>query len=437
MRRLSNQILAIALAWGLNAGCANDSMTGSASDASVPDGPSGDADVTVPSNSLTVCRVTAAITPLPGGYGSGTPPQSHTFSIVIDPAAKMVTTGANGSVQQVAIVQDSEGWSTQAPIGFTLGYGGYPSLDYSQFHIRPTADGCVGSGTGVYNYQYTDLIYRKDFTVTLTGVVDKVGPAFSPIIPENHPLSFIGVWADEVMPAGTTADLLHGTDVLFRLKAMSSLGNVGVSGFSVEGKALAFGATYTLRFLPAAVDLAGNPATAAPSFTTLADPGLFAQDGFEGPLNAYLRGNVTVVDRSMVPIPTGSKALTIPPASGSSNCTIGFTVRLAVPAGATAIKFSRYTYWPSSSAASSNAFTLSLAVPNGEITWLEGSTSPLPFPSKVGLSGSVSDSYGDHELITYPLPAGTGSEVMLTVSRWCTDPPSSSSGVVIDDLRVE
>jgi len=129
--------------------------------------------------------------------------------------------------------------------------------------------------------------------------------------------------------------------------------------------------------------------------------------------------------------------LTIPPASGSSNCTIGFTVRLAVPAGATAIKFSRYTYWPSSSASSSNVCTFSLAVPNGEITWPEGSTSPLPFPSKVGLSGSVSDSYGDHVLVTYPLPAGTVNEVMFNVSRWCSEPPSSSAGIVIDDLRVE
>ena len=436
MRRLSNPLTALAFAWCLNAGCANDSMTGSAPDPTTLDASSSNADVTAPSNTITVCRVTAAITPLPGG-GSGSPPESHTFSIVIDPATKTVTTGANGSVQQVAIAQDSEGWSTQASTSFALVYGGNPSLNYSQLHLRPTADGCVGSGSGVYHYQYTDIIYAKDFTVTLTGVVDKVPPAFSFINPDGHPMSFTGVLVDEVLPAGTTADLLHGTDVLFRLKAMSSLSNVGVSGFSLATKALAFGTTYTLRLLPDAVDLAGNQVTAAPSFTTLADPGLFAQDGFEGPLNAYTSGGVTVADRGMVPIPTGSKALAIPPSIGGSNCNIGFTARLAVPPGATSIKFSRFNYGSSTASSSANACNFSLAVPYGEITWPEGSTSPLPFPSKVGLSGSVSDSYGDHVLVTYPLPAGTGSEVMLNVSRWCTNPPSSSAGVVIDDLRVE
>jgi hypothetical protein len=430
----------IAFACCLNAACTSGSMSSDTIEQSNPDGANPDggpyAGVEVFPEGTVVCSIIAAITALPGGHGSGSPPATHTFSVALDQMAKTVTTGANGNVQQVVVVAADDGWTTQAAIAFKLASGSYPELVYSKLRIRSTPAGCTGSGSGTYHYQSTDIIYRKDFTAELTGVVDKVGPELSVFSGGGgHPLAFTGVMANEVLPAGTTADLLYGTDGVVRMTSLPTAGTTGISGFSLSGKALAFGTTYSMRILPAAVDVAGNQAAALPSFTTLADPGLFAQDGFEGTLNAYFTGGAAIADRSMVPIPTGNKALIIPP-SNSGSCSIRFTARLSVPANAKSIKFSRFTYGPDSTGGSLSNTTL-LALPNGDTAWPEETTTPMPFPSKIGLADSVHDVYGDSVQVEIPLPPGTGSEIMFDISRSCHYPPSSSLGLVIDDLRVE
>jgi hypothetical protein len=372
---------------------------------------------------------------------------THDFSVLIDWSANTATTGANGLVKQVALAQNSDGkWTAQEPLAFQLGLYDYPSLTYSSLAFQRGKDGCTATASGTYYQEQGDAIYSKGFTATMTGVVDRTGPQFA-IAPtgDMHPLSFAGVMVNEVLPTGTTA-ALEATGTLLALTGLPADSALGVSGFSLPGdsrafpsKALAFSTTYNLRVLPQPVDLAGNLATGLPSFSTLADPGLFAQDGFEGPVNAYMVGSVATTDSASLPIPAGSKALAIPPFAYSNTCSARFTARMAVGVGATAVKFSILSYhsltgYPVTIPPS---YMFTVAVPNGDLlsTWdINLKTSPLPNPWTGDLPGSTSNAYGDLQEAELALPSGASGEILFDVERLCTN---SASGLIIDNLRVE
>ncbi len=56
-----------------------------------------------------------------------------------------------------------------------------------------------------------------------------------------------------------------------------------------------------MSFMRAKLCLAGRPAVARGTLSTAADPGLFAADGFEGPLAAKLDGSAQVVTNRRYP----------------------------------------------------------------------------------------------------------------------------------------
>jgi hypothetical protein len=372
---------------------------------------------------------------------------THDFSVLIDWSANTATTGANGLVKQVALAQSSDGeWTAREPLAFQLGFYGYPSLTYSSLAFQRGKDGCTATASGTYYQEQGDAIYSKGFTATMTGVVDRAGPQFA-ITPTGnmHPLSFAGVMVNEVLPTGTTA-ALEATGTLLALTGLPADSALGVSGFSLPGdsrafpsKALAFSTTYNLRVLPQSVDLAGNLAAVLPSFSTLADPGLFAQDGFEGPVNAYMVGSVATADSASLPIPAGSKALAIPPFGYSNTCSARFTARMAVGVGATAVKFSILSYhsltgYPVTIPPS---YMFTVAVPNGDSlsTWdINLKTSALPNPWTGALPGSTSNAFGDLQEAELALPSGASGEILFDVERLCTN---SAPGLIIDNLRVE
>jgi hypothetical protein len=68
-----------------------------------------------------------------------------------------------------------------------------------------------------------------------------------------------------------------------------------------------------------AQDFAGLPLDLSGNFATLADPGIFAQDGFETAPNVTLVGAAEVVDQgSGLPIPNGQHALLLPPGTSAT-----------------------------------------------------------------------------------------------------------------------
>ena len=87
---------------------------------------------------------------------------------------------------------------------------------------------------------------------------------------------------------------------------------------------LPFSATWTLS--GTGKDFAGLDLQLGQTLETEADPGLFAQDGFEGPLHANLAEGAALLDASTtLKAPAGKQALLVKPGSRrrGSLCTLG------------------------------------------------------------------------------------------------------------------
>jgi hypothetical protein len=389
----------------------------------------------------TLCAITAELKEVNPGVVprniTNPLPATHQLSLLIDWQGKTATTGANGSTaDKVALsLDDSTGeWSTQGevdlvPVLYPHESNGlmWPTMSYRQIVIHPTADGCAGRATGNYRAnESNDTMVDVPFTATLVGVVDHTGPglALFPVdVAEMHPLDLQGVGANELLPAGTSARLVapDGTMVPFVSLPVGSA--VGVSGFQLDKNALNFATTYRIEVLPSAVDLAGNATAVLPSVTTRQGPGLFAQDGFEGPVEALLGGMVKVVDATAQVVPTGNRAIRFAPINSSErqdwSCDDRFTARLLVPPGAKAVKLNVLPVKANSVAlAPPFGAGLRLATPNGAI-WL----------SKDWWSPPT-----DGTKVEFPLPEEAGNEVIFDLYRRCY---GGGDGLILDDLRVE
>jgi hypothetical protein len=399
--------------------------------------------------------ITAKLKPVWPDAGDAVMPAEHKFSMTIDWAASTATTGSGGLAGRVKLAEHNGTWTTQDTLGLSLALAGTgldnrPRVSYTTINIRPTADGCAGDAIGDYLWNSTDMLFTIHFKADLAGTNDTDGPAFS-VFPKAttdvHPLALYGVAANEVLPAGTNARWAAAAGASVEMGALPTAGTFGVSGFTFAGRALAFGTSYHLEILPAAKDLAGNQTLELPSITTTADPGMFAQDGFEGTLNAFIGGRAKVVDDTSLPIPAGHKALRFALPTGAYNqdwsCEDRFTARLAIPAGAKSVKLSYLGYWPKVSIEGSLYFLVRLAVPNGASVGyslyglaVELSTT-LPNPWTGTLPGSASFAYGELKQLELPLPAGVGSEVVFDLARLSCEGIIGSTGLIIDDLRVE
>lgn len=416
--------------------------------------------------SPTLLAIAAKLAPSHPDAGDRVMPTTHEFSLLVDWTGKTATTGSGGTANQAPIVYHDGVWTTQAPLQLSLALATRPFVTYDWIAITPTPIGCVGQAAGRYDWNATDVLYTIPFDATIAGVPDQVGPVLSAVGPTRdvlHPLDQVGVMANELLPAGTTAHLVasDGSHIpTVALPSDSSDGSIdptvtvpsdsvfGVSGFMLKERGLAFASTYSLGLPPSfvAVDLAGNISFPMPSFTTMPGPGLLAQDGFETAVDALLGGKVAVVDSTTLPIPAGTKALRFSPTNSlvgeQWSCDDRFTARLSVPSGATFVKFSTLFYGPTSLTDLYSWGWLQLAVPNGAVSdpgqgWSKGGTA-LPIPWTGTLPGGDSYNFGDLMEQTFALPPGTTSEVIVDLRRRCAEPfLGGSLGLVIDNLRVE
>jgi hypothetical protein len=396
------------------------------------------------SSSPTLYAMTARLTATDGGHPAPEPPLTHSFSILVDWEANTATAGANGTANRVAIRQigDNE-WESAGPLEFYLGPKPNDSVTYSSLRLTRGQDGCTATASGEYlKPSGSDVSYWGGFKAALTGVPDRAGPQCTVFPSGNvHPLSFDRILVDELLPGGTTGTLV-GPGASLPLVPSPSGSAFGVSGFSLPGKALAFGTTYTLRLLPDAVDLGGNRTATPPTLTTLADPGLLAQDGFEGPAQAFLSFTAALTTAAALPIPAGNKAIAIPPSgTAASPCQASFMARLAVPTGAAQVKLAIIDYrpksWPDPSGG--RPYTFRVAVPNGAVVSTYSlETTPLPIPWSGDPPGSDLYTYGELLEARLPLPTGTGQEVLFHIERHCPQPyPPAQPGLIVDSLRVE
>jgi hypothetical protein len=393
----------------------------------------------VPTSTPVLYAMSASLHPVDGGYpGTSVMPPSFGFSLLVDWNGNKATTGANGIARQLTLRQTGDNdWEATEPLTFNLGLSSSPSMTYSTLKLTRGKDGCSATATGTYRRVEGDMIFTTNIESSITGIPDKAGPILT-VVPggEVHPLAFTGIISNELLPSSTSASLdTEGTSLV--LTSSPGNGAPGASAFLLPGTGLAFGSTYKLRVQPDAIDLVGNRTAELPSFTTLADPGLLAQDGFEGTIQAYTLGFTTTTSSATLPIPAGSKAL----ACGASFCSARFTARLAVKTGATSVKFAFMTYRPKTSMETpTTAYSFTVAVPNGaaESTYdYRLKTAPLPKPWTGDPPGSDVNTYSDLLEAQLPLPSDTGSEILFDMLGFCAQPGPPPPGLIIDSLRVE
>jgi len=422
------------------------------------DSPVGAADAAAP----TSCTILATLASLWPDGGMPLPasalPATHRFSLLLDWAAGTAVTGSGGTSNEVGLVRAGGEWSTQGALvlatsiatswpTYATDFTGRPFVSYEQIAIQPTADGCSGRAAGKYLGAQGDVLFDIPFEAELAGAVDSTGPELS-VLPASstaiHPLDLEAVAAGELLPAGTSARWLATDGAVVPMTSLPADGALGVSGFLAGDRSLAFASSYRLEVLPAAMDLVGNLTGQLPVLTTLTGPGFFAQDGFEGPVDALLGGRVIVVDGTSLPIPAGTKAIRFAPTSfgttSDTTCQDRFTARLAVTPTAKAVKVSALSYRSSKSTPFMG--WLRLAVPSGAVSdfgmyGMIAKATPLPSPWAGTLPGADVNTYGELTQVELPLPDGVAGEVIFDLYRFCVEPGLPGDGIILDDLRVE
>jgi hypothetical protein len=246
-----------------------------------------------------------------------------------------------------------------------------------------------------------------------------------------HPLNVVYLAASE--PLALTSQLtLEGTST------------VSLDGWNIADGA--FGSFSSDVILPfsgswivagSAEDLVGLAKGPGPTLTSLADPGVFVADGFEGAtLAAVMTGDARLVSGvGTLPALSGSHSLLVEP--GSS-----VTLHLARPVGASSVRFISRSLAPQVPNAGPPSF---FEGPPVELGVIGGVDRPNQVSSSAGDSVAIGDptwAYaGPLQDVTVPLRE-TGSDIVLRILPrtpdscsvgLCPPPPA----VLIDDLRVE
>ena len=193
-------------------------------------------------------------------------------------------------------------------------------------------DSIGGSGKASGTVILGDQGFTIEFSFTLQGVPDATKPSL--LAPSNpHPLD--GVLLRTTEPVALTSSVTL-TDTATGSVSQPLTGysaSDGAFGAFSSALILPFGSSWKLSATGG--DLAHLPfdIAALPPIAVLADPGLFAQDGFEGTPTLSLTGGAKIVASvGTLPAIKGSKSLFVP--SGGSA-----TLHVARPAGASSVRF--------------------------------------------------------------------------------------------------
>jgi hypothetical protein len=340
--------------------------------------------------------------------------------------------GANGTMLKGSFDRAMDGsLSLAAPVHFDeapgLGDCSATSIGFDSLtlHAQDTdgdgqLDHLTGVGTGSTTFLFGDEEDETKLAFSLDGVPDQTAPSIDTGNDAHSPLDPIVLKVSEPLESATLS--LAGTPVV---DFQGPAANDALIQLTTD-RVLPFSGSWTLA--GTARDFAGLQLEVGGAFTTLADPGLFAQDGFEGLLAATLTNGAAVVDgTSGITMPSGTRALLVPP-NGSA------TLHLAGPASGfkqltmTFVKLSQV-------AAGGGVVTAEVAVIGGSkrsTTYLEPKGSET-----AAISNQQWKLESPPTVLSVPLQEqGTDVAVRFSVIE-CGGMPCPPSALVIDDLKLE
>jgi hypothetical protein len=398
-----------------------------------------------------VLTVTSAGPSTPFGLPVSCPPVAFTMHLDPDGSERLkATLGRDGQVMVGSLVENGDSYGLGADMADIAlpspGGCGSQGFSMTQLALRGTdangdriAEALSGSGAGSGLDVVGDQGYAFPFTFELSGTPDVTAPHL--LVPADvlNPLDVVSLPASEPLALASQLNLEGTTSVSLDAEA-SPQGIPGVSSAAVAG----FTTSHILPFSGSwsivgnAPDLAGLPLDPPAPVTTLADPGLFAEDGFEGAaLAAATTGDVRVVTGvGALPALSGTQSLFAAP--GAS-----VTLHLARPAGTWTVRFAARALAPAP--ASSSASPQYDSVPSVRAGVVGGTSRPYATSVAAGDAAATGDptwvSAGPLGDVTIPIDE-VGDDIVVRIA------PRSSNGCVglcpppapawlIDDLRIE
>lgn len=196
-------------------------------------------------------------------------------------------------------------------------------------------DWLYGRVTGEQYVWDADFGFYQEFRGTFEATPDRTPPALVPRRPivDAHVLDGIGFGVTEPLRQEVTARLRTSTGAVVEL--LTEGDPLWPEFHWPYLDPIPFGVTYTLELDRPLEDMAGNVAPADPVMVqTMANPGVLAEDGFEGPVNARLTGSADIVTSvGTTGAITGTRSLLVAPSSR-------VTMRVPVSPGETTMRMS-------------------------------------------------------------------------------------------------
>lgn len=175
------------------------------------------------------------------------------------------------------------------------------------------ADRLTGVGEGEIEQSCGDCYFSKAVHLTLLGKPDQTPPTLRLPGGRLNPLDRVALVPSESLRSVQVA--LTSLEKAPQVVPLIFEGAVASQMFFTTAQVLPFSGAWQVT--GTGQDFAGHglDLTAA-RLSTIADPGYFAQDGFESTPNLVLDGDAAFVDISSgLPIPNGKRALLLPPGS--------------------------------------------------------------------------------------------------------------------------
>jgi hypothetical protein len=381
---------------------------------------------------------------VPSGSPTGAP-TSHVFTMVVDGDNGTAILGAYGQVSVSPIEPVAGGFRVTASPGFPAAVGSVWSVRYVDLtFVLDPAGLLAGSGSGMLSASAgggCNMNYDGLATMSLTGAPDTVAPvlAFTTSADLADPFTSFSIVSSEPLPEQTEIPALRaaGGDTVVLTPSFTNP-DTALSVFSKPSIVLRFGEQYRID-LSGTSDFAGNAAVgtdaAGLGFMTVAAPPLVAADGFESVTTTTL-GGAQVLSDAGDPIINGTRSLYIPPAVTPATLATEtqLALRLAAGPGKTVLRFAYRIvnpdatfspYWVVGSVGGSIGGA-SLPAGNGATT--------------VATIGGTQVTLGPMATAAIDLPADATDEIILeriAPQSSCKAFPIATTGVIIDDLRVE
>ena len=364
------------------------------------------------------------------------------FTLHVDPQEEQLEliSGRDGSVLTGELERVTTGTpapSYRASATLTLPT---PGCEYSTVSVKELtlagwdddsdgiADRVEGQGRAQGSFFVGDQGFQVELSFTLSGLPDSHAPSLALARPSPiHPLDGVLLRASEPVSIASTVSLSDVADAGKRVALLGATASNGALGSFSTSAVLAFGSTWSPTVT--GTDLAGLPfTTALAPIQVLADPGLFAQDGFEATPQALLSAGAVVVSHvGTIAALSGDHSLFVP--AGSSA-----TLHLAATSAVSKVRFSAQSFSQASGYAAGSP-PLELAAVGGTRRLTVPSSTTGATPTDTGdATWRYAGARADYDL-ALPEP---GTEFVVRIAEpYCMGFCPPQQAVLIDDLVLE